>query len=137
MTRRRLTPTSKQRTTVYFDPETSAALEALARRDGMPLTRVVERLVEHGLAQSAGEQVEHDALPQVRAVVEEVLRGELLALTRRLTGITQKGVREAAIGTSLVRHLAQSVHPDEATAWAAEAERTAGRLLAERAPTEG
>lgn len=76
----RLKPVEKQRTTVYFDPETHAKLAALATQWRMPLTRVIEDLTERGLAQASGEQVEREALPQVRAVVEDVLRAELIAL---------------------------------------------------------
>ncbi len=136
MTRRRVTTTQKVRTTVYFDPDASATLEALAARWHMPLTRVVEDLVDRGLAQVSGEQVEREALPAVRAVVEEVLRAELVTMAKRLTGITQKGVREAAIGTSLVRALVTGLDPDHVTQLVAEAERNAGRLLAEREPVQ-
>lgn len=80
-------------------------------------------------------QIERDALPAIRAVIETVLREELLAMASRLMGLTQKGVREAAIGKHLVREVARSLEPDKADEWYAAAEREAGRLLAERAPS--
>jgi len=134
MPRRRINAAPKVRTTVYFDPDMYAQIEALATRWHMPITRVIEDLSTRGLALASGEQVERDALPAIRAVIETVLREELLAMAKRLTGLTQKGVREAAIGTRLVRELARSLEPSSADAWYAAAERDAGRLLAERTP---
>ncbi len=134
MPRRRINAAPKVRTTVYFAPATYAQIEALATRWHMPITRVIEDLSTRGLALASGEQVERDALPAIRTVIETVLREELLAMAKRLTGLTQKGVREAAIGTRLVRELARSLEPSSADAWYAAAERDAGRLLAERTP---
>lgn len=77
---------------------------------------------------------ERDALPAIREVIETVLRKELIAMAGRLAALTQKGVREAAIGTRLVQELARSLEPGKADDWYKAAERDAGRLLAERTP---
>ncbi len=133
--RRASTAPKKVRTTVYFDPETYAQIESLATQWHMSITGVIEDTSKRGLVLASGEQVERDALPAIRAVIETVLREELLAMASRLTGLTQKGVREAAIGKYLVRELARSLEPGAVDAWYADAERAAGRLLAERAPS--
>ncbi len=134
MARRRISAAPKVRTTVYFAPETYAQIETLAQRWHMPVTRVIEDLSTRGLALASGEQVERDALPAIREVIEVVLRKELIAMAGRLAALTQKGVREAAIGTRLVQELARSLEPGKADDWYKAAERDAGRLLAERTP---
>ncbi len=134
MPRHRVSLGPKKRMTVYFDPDTYARIGALAESQNMSATRVVETLFLRELARVSGEQVERDALPVIRDVIESVLRRELTTMAARLTTLTQKGVRASAMSAALVEEVARHLDAEKADAWVAAAEKAAGRRLAERTP---
>lgn len=95
--RRRSVVRTKDRFTLWLEPETHLALKSLARQRRMAISALAEDFIRAGLGLVAQERLEGPALPAVRQVVQEITNGQ----TERLAKLVARGLVEVGIDRRL------------------------------------
>ncbi len=95
--RRKPVRRTKERFSLWVEPETYAALKEVARQRKAPMTGLAEDFIREGLGMVAAARLDGPALPAVRQVVEEVADRH----TERLAKLIVKAFLEAGMGRRL------------------------------------
>ena len=110
--------------TVQFEPALHTALHEAARRHQVSLNRLVEMYCAQGLARDHEPPLEAQAVPALRALLEEVVdqcvERRLDAVTNRLSNLTLRSLRHAAFAHRFLYH--SIARTDQAGADAIEAQ---------------
>lgn len=135
----------KKRLDVRVEAELRDGLDQRAEQTGQQLTAIVECYITEGLARDAGQRVEIQSLPEIRAAVRDETTRVMSQLyeqlstdlakaskrdTERLAKMSANTWRDAGIAWrmlyALVSHLAGA---DKARDWYEDAKAKAGRAL--------
>lgn len=113
---------TKERFTLWLEPQTHAALKELAHQRKRATSAVAEDFIRVGLGLVAEERLEGPALPAVRQAIDEVTGRQF----DRLATLVVKGLIEASIGRRLTYAiLDHDAGTDTARSIFSEAERVA------------
>lgn len=118
--------------TVKIEPALHASLQEAARRHQVSLDRLVEIYCAQGLA-GEGAPLEAPAVPALRALLEEVVdrcvERQIDGLTNRLSNLTLRSIRHAAMAHRFLYHSIARTDPAAADAIEAQAARDTAWLL--------
>jgi len=120
--------------TVQFESALHAALQEAAQRQHVSVNRLVEMYCTQGLAHESGPLRESQAVPALRALLEEVVEQRverrLEAMGDRLSNLTLRSIRHAAFAHRFLYHSVARTDPARADAIEAQAAEDTGWLLA-------